>query len=44
MDFIRRHLFLIVCGVVSLVGIALGVSGLRNTPQVLAGLESAKTV
>lgn len=44
MDFIRRHLFLIVCGVVSIVGIALGVTGLRNTPQVLAGMESAKTV
>ena len=39
MDFVRRNLFLILCGVGSVVGVALGVTGLRAMPKVLAEMQ-----
>ena len=44
MDFVRRNLFLILCGVGSAAGIVLGVTGLRAMPKVLAEMESAAGV
>jgi hypothetical protein len=41
MDFVRRNLFLILCGVGSAAGIVLGVTGLRAMPKVLAEMGSA---
>jgi len=34
MDFLRRHLFFIICGVVSATGIAVGVMGIQRMPKV----------
>ncbi len=42
MDFLRRHAFLIVCGVVGAGGVVLGVDGLRAGPRVLAAMEEAQ--
>ncbi len=42
MDFLGRHAFLIVCGVVGAGGVALGVTGLRAGPRVLAAMEEAQ--
>jgi len=44
MDFVRRNLFLILCGVGSAAGIVLGVTGLRAMPKVLAEMGSAAGV
>ncbi|UCC29566.1 MAG: hypothetical protein JSU86_15345, partial [Phycisphaerales bacterium] len=42
MDFLRRHAFFLVCGVVALAGIALIVTGARATPRVLEELKKAE--
>ncbi|MFQ5461469.1 MAG: hypothetical protein ACE5E5_02450 [Phycisphaerae bacterium] len=44
MNFLKRHLFYIVCAVGALGGIALAVTGLRAQPKVLAELGKAKGV
>ncbi|HNQ24531.1 MAG TPA: hypothetical protein PKK06_15710 [Phycisphaerae bacterium] len=44
MDLLRRHLFFIICGVAALAGIALGVTGLRAMPKVVARMEEARTL
>ena len=41
MDFVRRQLFWIVCGVGAAAGVALGVSGLRAMPGVIKEMEVA---
>lgn len=41
MDLLRRNVFWIVCGVVTLAGIALGVTGLRAMPEVVKQMESS---
>jgi len=41
MDFVKRNLFLILCGVGAVVGIALGYTGMSAMPKVLAEMESA---
>lgn len=42
MDFARRHLFLIICGVTSAAGIALTLTGLRAMPKVVAAMGESK--
>ncbi len=44
MDFFRRHLFFIVCGVGAVAGIALGLTGLRAMPQVLEEMHKAESL
>ncbi len=44
MDFVRRNSFLILCGVGALVGIGLGVTGLRAMPNVVKKMEEAAGV
>ncbi|MDO8629850.1 MAG: hypothetical protein Q7R41_05105, partial [Phycisphaerales bacterium] len=44
MDFVRRNSFLILCGVGVVVGIGLGVSGLRAMPNVVKEMETASGV
>ena len=44
MDFLRRHMFYIVCGLASVGGIVISLFGLRAMPRVMAGMEEAKTV
>ena len=44
MDFVRRNLFLILCGVGAVVGIGLGVTGLRAMPNVVKKMEEAAGV
>ncbi len=44
MDALRQHLFLILCGVGCVGGIALGVTGWRAMPKVMAEMESAAAV
>lgn len=44
MDFLKRHLFLILCGVAALGGIALGVTGMQAMPKVKADLDAAANV
>lgn len=44
MDFLRRNLFLILCGVGAVVGIGLGVTGLRAMPNVVKEMEAAAGV
>lgn len=44
MDFLKRHLFLILCGVGAAAGIALGVTGMQAMPKVRAELETAAGV
>jgi len=44
MDLLKRHLFLILCGVAAAAGIVLGATGLRAMPKVRADLESAAGV
>ena len=41
MDLLRRNGFWIVCGVVTLGGIALGVTGLRAMPDVVKQMEAS---
>jgi len=43
-DFVRRNLFLILCGVGAVVGIGLGVTGLRAMPNVVKKMEEAAGV
>lgn len=42
MDFLRRHLFLIVCCLAALAGIVLGVTGLQAMPKVLDEMGQSK--
>jgi len=42
MDFLKRHLFFILCGVGGVVGIALGVTGLKAMPRVLGEMKVAE--
>lgn len=44
MDFLKRHLFFILCGVGAAGGIALGVTGMQAMPKVKTELESAAGV
>lgn len=44
MDFLRRHAFFLVCGVVALAGIALIVTGARAMPRVLEELNKAEGI
>lgn len=44
MDFVRRNLFLILCGVGAVAGIGLGVTGLRAMPSVVKEMETAAGV
>jgi len=44
MDFIRRNSFFILCGVGAVVGIGLGVTGLRAMPDVVKEMEAAAGV
>ncbi len=44
MDFVRRNLFLILCGVGAVVGIGLGVTGLRAMPTVVKEMETVAGV
>jgi hypothetical protein len=44
MDFLKRHLFLILCGVAAAGGIGLGATGMRAMPKVRADLENAAGV
>src|SRR3990167_9091945 len=44
MDFVRRNLFLILCGVGATAGIALCVTGLRAMPKVVKEMETAAGV
>ena len=43
MDFLRRHAFFIVCGVVALIGIALIVTGARAMPSVLEEMNEVES-
>jgi len=43
-DFVRRNLFMILCGVGTVIGIGLGVTGLRAMPSVLKEMETAAGV
>jgi len=44
MDLLRRHLFLIVCGLAGVGGIALGLTGMRAMPEVQKKLENAASL
>ncbi len=44
MDFVRRNLFLILCGVGALIGIGLGVTGLQAMPKVVNEMEASAGV
>lgn len=44
MDFVRRHAFFLVCGVVALAGVALIVTGARAMPRVLEELKEAEAI
>lgn len=44
MDFLKRHLFFILCGAGGAVGIALGVTGLQAMPKVLTEMKAAEGV
>ncbi len=44
MDFLKRHLFLILCGVGAGAGVLLGATGLRAMPKVKTDLEAAAGV
>jgi len=44
MDFLKRHLFLILCGVGAAAGIALAVTGMQAMPKVRSDLEAAAGV
>ena len=44
MDFLRRHLFVIISALVAIAGIALGVTGLRAMPAVQKEMEVAQGV
>jgi len=44
MDFLRRHMFYIGCGLAGVGGIVISLLGLRAMPSVMAGMEEAKTV
>ncbi len=44
MDLLRRHLFMIICGLAGVVGIVLGVTGLQAMPQVAQEMEKAATI
>jgi len=41
MDFVRRHLFFILCGAGCALGIGLGVTGLQAMPKVMTELQAA---
>ena len=44
MDFLRRHVFFIACGVGSIGGIALGVMGMQRMPRVLEEMRKVEGV
>lgn len=44
MDFLKRQMFLIVCMVVSVAGIALGFTGLKGMPKIMEQMKSAEGV
>jgi hypothetical protein len=44
MDFLKRQMFLIVCGVVAALGIALGVLGMKSKPKVAEELEASSAL
>ena len=44
MDFLRRHMFLIICGVVAASGLTLGAIGLKGMPEVQAEMDKAESV
>ena len=44
MDLLKRNFFLIICGLATAGGIALGVTGMKAMPKVKAELEKAKSV
>ena len=44
MDFLKRHLFLILCGVGAAAGIGLAATGMRAMPKVKTELAAAATV
>jgi hypothetical protein len=44
MDFLRRHLFMIVCGAVGAAGITLMITGIRSMPVVLEEMETAQRI
>ena len=43
MDFLKRNMFFILCGVGAVVGIALGVTGLQAMPKVVAKMKEMPT-
>jgi len=42
MDFVKRNMFFILCGVGAIAGIALGVTGLQAMPKVVAEMKKAE--
>ena len=44
MDFLRRHLFFIVCGLVGAGGIVLGFTSLSAMPEVMKEMEKAQRI
>jgi len=44
MDFLRRQVFYIICTVASVAGIALGITGLKAMPAVVAEMEKTRTL
>ena len=44
MDFLRRHVFYILCGVAGIGGIALGVVGIQGMPKVLDEMKKVEGV
>ena len=44
MDFLRRHLFLMICCLASLGGIALGVTGMQAMPKVLEEMRKSESL
>ncbi len=44
MDILRRHLFLIVCGAVGAIGVALMITGARAMPDVLGEMQKVESI
>lgn len=44
MDFVKRNMFFILCGIAAIAGIALGVTGLQAMPKVVAEMKSAESL
>ncbi len=44
MDFLKRQLFFIVCGLLAVVGVALGFTGLKAMPDVMDEMQECETL